>query len=922
VDVNTITEDASQPAVVTQSSATTSALSTTSFTPPGGSLILVLWGGNSTDPTVPSDPTINAVTGLTWRNLAINKRGVGAPVSGVDGQSSIWWARIPYGGIGAITVTVNNNAASGTRHAFMAVRVLLGAADLPIGANGIISDNATTVFPIASVTQGNFSAFYATFDDWNANGTPTANANTTAISAGSIGAPDISYGLFKRTTNNLPAGSTANMVTFSALGIAEAKISWVEILAAEDNYARPQIAPGGRSPGSRRRSWVPGEIPAAPAASPIAPDTTGSTVMTVGATTANVDITAAAVGAWCYAWVALGSASGTVTATGWQDVSAVINSDDTTLAHYALLRRQKQSGDTTFAFNWTSSAKGVLTWASWTGLDGTTPDEGAVLAINATTSRTAVPTTAATPTAADRWAATFFAVRTSNSLNKPISWTPDAATVERIDIDNNAAGSAAWMGVEIADSNGVVTQASHSYTAVHAPAAESHDASVLLFLIPSSGGGGAVNAPAESPTGVYTAQDANVASTASPDTPGGAGSAADTTVDASTTAQAASAAGAAQDPSGALTTSAVDAGATGVAADGTGSVGASPTTPAGTGTAADIAGVISTASPDTPSGAGSAGDGNSAVTVNPDTPGGTGTAFDATVSTASFVNALAEAASGAGTGQDALIAAASNPDTPIGAGSAPDASSALATSAGQAGATGTAADGTGSVGATPTAPSGAGRAGDGTTAATSSPDTPVGAGAAFDATVQTSGSANAPAEATQAAGAAQDPSTAVTVGAGAASATGAANDATGAVGVVPDTPTASGAAQDPTTASSAGGQTASSTGTAGQPAPDVQVGPAAASGTGTAYDATVAVYSVGVAVGAGQAFDATVLLVPSEVTLPRIDARVVVGAVMAVVASPGGPVPVIPGHYATVATTPASGPEPLPVVARQVSMVP
>src|SRR6266496_970214 len=213
----------------------------------------------------------------------------------------------------------------------------------------------------------------------------------------------------------------------------------------------------------------------------IAPDVTGSTSMTAAATSATVDITAAAVGAWVYAWVALGINAGAVSSTGW---TSLLDADDGTSAHYALLRRQKVAGDTTFMFSWTTSTKGTIGWASYTGLDPTTVDEGATLVTNGVTSRTAVPTPSATPTAANRWAVAFFGVRTTTVGNKPISWTPDAATTERLDVDNNAAGSAPWMGLEIADTNSAVTQASHSYTATH-NAAESHDGSAILFLIPA-----------------------------------------------------------------------------------------------------------------------------------------------------------------------------------------------------------------------------------------------------------------------------------------------------------------------------------------------------------------------------------------------------------------------------------------------------
>jgi hypothetical protein len=255
-----------------------------------------------------------------------------------------------------------------------------------------------------------------------------------------------------------------------------------ELLGGADTLKR-YLEPATHGP----RWWMPEQKPVgaaidAVAGGAIAFDTTGSTSMTAGATSTNVDISAAAVGAWCYCWVALGINSGAVSATGW---TSLLDADEGAAAHYALLRRQKQGGDTTFSFGWTTSTKGTLTWASWTGLDSATPDEGAALATNGVTSRTAVPTPSATPTAANRWAVGFFANRTTNVANKPITYTPDAAQTERIDVDNAAAGSAPWVGTEIADTNSAVTQAAHSYTATH-NAAESHDGSAILFLIPGA----------------------------------------------------------------------------------------------------------------------------------------------------------------------------------------------------------------------------------------------------------------------------------------------------------------------------------------------------------------------------------------------------------------------------------------------------
>jgi len=219
----------------------------------------------------------------------------------------------------------------------------------------------------------------------------------------------------------------------------------------------------------------------------IAVDNFGSTVITAGATSRAINFSAATDGTWVYCWVSLGGAVSALTVAGF--TSVVTPSVEGTAMYYGLFRRKKVAGDTTAAISWTGSAKGTIVWVSVAGVDGTTPDESATIANNGTTSRTGVPTPSATPTATNRFALAFFGARTTNSANKPISWTADAGLIEVIDIDNNAAASSPWIGAQIAISPSAVTNAAHTYTGSH-NVAESHDGSVLLYLIPAAGGGG------------------------------------------------------------------------------------------------------------------------------------------------------------------------------------------------------------------------------------------------------------------------------------------------------------------------------------------------------------------------------------------------------------------------------------------------
>lgn len=209
---------------------------------------------------------------------------------------------------------------------------------------------------------------------------------------------------------------------------------------------------------------------------------TSSTVLTAAATSVSIDITAAPSGDWVYCFAAIGANQTGVTMTGW---TVVLEGDESTSTHYALLRRKKQVGDTTFTLSWPTSSKGTFGLSAWTGLDASTPDELAQVQLH--TTGTTYPTPSVTPGGSGRYAATFTYSRTSTSANKAISFTPDAALAERLDFNNSGAASAPWTGQEIADSSAPVTIAAHGYTAVQA-FTESHGGAILLYLVPPQSG--------------------------------------------------------------------------------------------------------------------------------------------------------------------------------------------------------------------------------------------------------------------------------------------------------------------------------------------------------------------------------------------------------------------------------------------------
>lgn len=204
---------------------------------------------------------------------------------------------------------------------------------------------------------------------------------------------------------------------------------------------------------------------------------------TTAGTSTTVDITNCPVGDWVYCWIVLDAGQTSVTMTGW---TQVLQGDEPTVTpstHYALYRRKKVGGDTTFTISWPTSAKGTFGLIAWPNLHPTTPDEGAAITLH--TTGTAYPTPSATPVGSQRRAAMFTYSRTSTAGNKAISFTSDGALVEQIDFNNSAAASSPWVGQDIASSLAAVTKAAHTYTATQA-FAETHGGALILYLIPAN----------------------------------------------------------------------------------------------------------------------------------------------------------------------------------------------------------------------------------------------------------------------------------------------------------------------------------------------------------------------------------------------------------------------------------------------------
>jgi hypothetical protein len=207
----------------------------------------------------------------------------------------------------------------------------------------------------------------------------------------------------------------------------------------------------------------------------IALDTSSTGLSDTTVTSASVNISAAATGAqvfWCLELTVSTSNNLATPPTGWTLVAEDHTSGNIV---YAIYTRTKQGGDTSYSATWTTLSRYLTSWVSYTGVDPTTPNETAAKAYGTTTVAT-VATGTATPAAAGRWALAFHMNRNTTGAN---TFTPDAALTERRD-DGGAVNP--WSSMEIADSNGIVTVASHSYTATGTQSSASRPG-VLIYLI-------------------------------------------------------------------------------------------------------------------------------------------------------------------------------------------------------------------------------------------------------------------------------------------------------------------------------------------------------------------------------------------------------------------------------------------------------
>lgn len=160
------------PAAVQNTVTTTATLATASFTPPADSLLLVMWGGNTTSlSNVPANPTItdSLTTHLTYTLVQIANPTTVSDTTHDGGQATIWWAHVVTSA--AMTITVTNQAASGNRQAAMRVIVLTGADNVtPISSSGVNkTTTSVSAFSQSYTPARSGGSGFMSMCDWNNN---------------------------------------------------------------------------------------------------------------------------------------------------------------------------------------------------------------------------------------------------------------------------------------------------------------------------------------------------------------------------------------------------------------------------------------------------------------------------------------------------------------------------------------------------------------------------------------------------------------------------------------------------------------------------------------------------------------------------------------------------------------------------------
>ena len=229
--------DGSSPAIVTQTNNTIATLTTGSFTPPAGSLLLVLWSADAL--TNPSAPSITDSLGvpLTYTLTDWKNRADASPT--VFGQCAAWTAPVGAGGT-SMTVTVTSGAVSGDRTAALCVLVITGAdTSSPQGVhNKSGSTSASTIAQNYTAQATNGWGFICVCD-FDGLAAQSAGTGCTLIGSATV-ATSFTYGFVRRTSADDVNGNTNTLNV--TIGGTSTNLNWVYV------EIKPAAAGGGSPP--------------------------------------------------------------------------------------------------------------------------------------------------------------------------------------------------------------------------------------------------------------------------------------------------------------------------------------------------------------------------------------------------------------------------------------------------------------------------------------------------------------------------------------------------------------------------------------------------------------------------------------------------------------------------------------------------
>lgn len=203
--------DASTPAKAT---GTTNTITTASFTPPNGSLILVMYGTNDAGTGLTDIAAItNTGTAITWGRLVRQSRSASS-ISGVgqEGGAEIWSG---VGTGGAITVTVDGEgtgSGAGNEQLVKCV-VLTGAVTTPTNFGGANLNSGLPSATVAGCLAGSF--VFAASSDWSAGGLGTAGTAQTIVDEHNV-AGQVTLHTWRTTAVLAGAGSQTMNLTAPA----------------------------------------------------------------------------------------------------------------------------------------------------------------------------------------------------------------------------------------------------------------------------------------------------------------------------------------------------------------------------------------------------------------------------------------------------------------------------------------------------------------------------------------------------------------------------------------------------------------------------------------------------------------------------------------------------------------------------------